>query len=70
LPLTKVVTTVGKPGVSVASITRRQSGYVISALEGPGPLRLNGQAANQGPNPLNDGDLIELADTRMQFLMR
>jgi FHA domain len=69
LPLTKVVTTVGKPGVSVASITRRQTGYVLSALEGPGPLLLNGQPAIQGPNLLTDGDLIELADTRMQFAL-
>lgn len=69
LPLTKVVTTVGKPGVSVASITRRQIGYVLSKLEGPGPLLLNGQPSNPGPNLLTDGDLIELADTRMQFTL-
>lgn len=69
LPLTKVVTTVGKPGVSVASITRRQTGYVLSQMEGSGPLLLNGQPASKGPNPLTDGDLIELADTRMQFVL-
>lgn len=69
LPLTKVVTTVGKPGVSVASITRRQTGYVLSQVEGPGPLLLNGQAMDKGPSPLSHGDLIELADTRMQFAL-
>ena len=69
LTLTKVVTTVGKPGVAVASITRRQAGYVLSQLEGPGPLLLNGQTVNKGPSPLTDGDLIELADTRMQFAL-
>ncbi len=69
LPLTKVVTTVGKPGVSVASITRRQSGYVLSQVEGPSPLMLNGQPVKQGSTPLSHGDLIELADTRMQFAL-
>lgn len=69
LPLTKVVTTVGKPGVSVASITRRQSGYVLSQVEGPSSLMLNGQPVTQGSTPLNHGDLIELADTRMQFAL-
>lgn len=69
LTLTKVVTTVGKPGVSVASITRRQSGYVLSQVEGPSPLMLNGQPVKQGSTPLNHGDLIELAGTRMQFAL-
>jgi pSer/pThr/pTyr-binding forkhead associated (FHA) protein len=67
LVLTKVVTTVGKPGVSVASITRRLTGYVLSQVEGPGNVVVNGQALNKGPNLLNHGDLIELADTRMKF---
>ncbi len=67
LVLTKVVSTVGKPGVAVASITRRQTGYVLSQVEGPGPLLLNGQAVAKGPCPLTHGDLIELADTRMKF---
>ena len=32
--LTKVVTTVGKPGVQVASITKRPGGYVLAHVEG------------------------------------
>ena len=32
--LTKVVTTVGKPGVQVASITKRPTGYVLAHVEG------------------------------------
>jgi pSer/pThr/pTyr-binding forkhead associated (FHA) protein len=38
-------------------------------VEGPSPLLLNGQPVQQGPIPLNDGDLIELAETRMQFAL-
>ena len=38
--LTKVVTTVGKPGVQVASITKRPGGYVLAHVEGaPRPTR-------------------------------
>jgi pSer/pThr/pTyr-binding forkhead associated (FHA) protein len=69
LPLTKVVTTVGKPGVSVASITRRQTGYVLTKVEGPGALLLNGQSMEKVQSPLNHGDVIELADTSMQFAL-
>jgi hypothetical protein len=33
--LTKVVTTIGKPGLAVASITRRNNGFVLAHVEGP-----------------------------------
>jgi pSer/pThr/pTyr-binding forkhead associated (FHA) protein len=37
--LTKVVTTVGKPGVQVASITKRPGGYVLAHVEGASARR-------------------------------
>ena len=40
--LTKVVTTVGKPGVQVASITKRPSGYVFAHVEGAARPSVNG----------------------------
>lgn len=67
LLLTKVVTTIGKPGVAVAAITRRQHAFVIAHVEGaPRPL-LNGTPIGNEPATLKDGDQIELAGTRMQF---
>ncbi len=39
--LTKVVTTVGKPGVQVASITKRPTGYVLAHVEGASPPTVN-----------------------------
>ncbi len=68
LPLTKVVTTVGKPGVAVASITRRQQGYVVALVEGAGNPLLNGAPIAGEPVALRSGDLIELAGTQMQFI--
>ena len=66
--LTKVVTTVGKPGVQVASITKRPTGYVLAHVEGAMRPSINGVALVTDTAPLSNGDLIELAGTQMQFL--
>lgn len=70
VPLTKVVTTVGKPGVAVASISRRAQGYVVAHVEGVGIPLLNGAPISSEPVALKSGDMIELAGTKMQFLQR
>ena len=66
--LTKVVTTVGKPGVQVASITRRPTGYVLAHVEGASRPSINGVPLITETAPLANGDLIELAGTQMQFI--
>jgi pSer/pThr/pTyr-binding forkhead associated (FHA) protein len=66
--LTKVVTTVGKPGVQVASITKRPTGYVLAHVEGAMRPSINGVALVTDTAPLSNGDLIELAGTQMQFV--
>ena len=68
LPLTKVVTTIGKPGVAVASITRRHHGFVLAHVEGPDTPMHNGVRIGQAPVPLHTGDMLELAGTEMQFI--
>ena len=68
VPLTKVVTTIGKPGVAVAAITRRQRGFVVHHVEGAGNPALNGAPIGAEPVSLKNGDLIELAGTQMQFI--
>lgn len=68
VPLTKVVTTVGKPGVAVAAITRRQHGFVVARVEGANNPLLNGTPIGNEPLALKSGDLIELAGTQMQFI--
>ena len=67
VPLTKAVTTIGKPGIAVAAITRLQRGFVIH-VEGGGNPALNGRPFGAEPVPLKNGDLIELAGTQMQFV--
>ena len=66
--LTKVVTTVGKPGVQVASITKRPTGYVFAHVEGALRPSVNGNPLTTETVPLNNGDVIELAGTQMQFV--
>ncbi len=68
VPITKVVTTIGKPGVAVAAITRRFNGYMVHHVEGAGNPTLNGNPIGVDPLVLKNGDLIELAGTQMQFV--
>jgi pSer/pThr/pTyr-binding forkhead associated (FHA) protein len=66
LSLQKVVTTIGKPGVAVAAVTRRLHGYVVAPIDG-GTV-LNGEALGNEAVALQDGDVLELGGTRMQFV--
>ena len=65
--LTKVVTTIGNPGIAVAAITKRISGYVVAHVYGEGKTLLNGKAIGNEPEQLHTGDTLELAGTTMQF---
>lgn len=65
--LVKVVTTIGKPGVAVASITKRPQGFVVAHVEGANRASVNGTVIGADPVPLRHGDLLELAGTQMQF---
>lgn len=66
--LVKVVTTIGKPGVAVAAITRRPQGFVVAHVEGAGKLTLNGATVGAEAALLKDGDQLELGGTQMQFV--
>jgi pSer/pThr/pTyr-binding forkhead associated (FHA) protein len=66
--LVKVVTTIGKPGVAVAAITKRPQGFVVAHVEGAGKLMLNGATVGTEAALLRNGDQLELAGTKMQFV--
>jgi pSer/pThr/pTyr-binding forkhead associated (FHA) protein len=70
VPLVKVVTTIGKPGVAVAAITRRPQGYVVALVEGAIKPTINGKPIGTEAVNLRHGDLIELAGTQMQFIQQ
>lgn len=69
LMLTKPVSTLGKPGVQVAAISRQGGTYYISHTDGPTAPLLNGQPTSATPTRLVNGDRIDLAGTPMQFLL-
>jgi pSer/pThr/pTyr-binding forkhead associated (FHA) protein len=69
VPLVKVVTTIGKPGVAVAAITKRPHGFVVAHVEGTSKPTLNGSPIGAEPVTLKDGDVLELAGTQMQFAL-
>jgi len=70
LELTKALTTLGRPGVQVAAITRRAEGYffvhVESGEEGDYPL-VNGQPIGAQARKLTDNDVLQLAGVKMGF---
>lgn len=67
LQLSKPVTTLGKPGVAVASITRRAENFVLRYIEGSRPLTCNGNVIAAREHILLNGDLIDLAGVQMRF---
>ena len=70
LELIKPLTTLGKPGVQVAVLTRRPQGYFITHVEGANRPIVNGQAIGAAPHSLKDHDVIELAGVKMEFFLK
>jgi pSer/pThr/pTyr-binding forkhead associated (FHA) protein len=70
LELTKALTTLGRPGVQVAAITRRSEGYFIVHVDAEGednyPL-VNGAKIGAQARKLADNDVIQLAGVKMGF---
>ena len=72
LELTKALTTLGRPGVQVAAITRRAEGYYIvhveSGEEDDFPL-VNGKPIGAQARRLSDNDVVQLAGVKMGFFV-
>ncbi|HUN27619.1 MAG TPA: FHA domain-containing protein [Steroidobacteraceae bacterium] len=70
LELSKALTTLGRPGVQVAAITRRADGYFIvhvdSEKDNDFPL-VNGAPIGAAARRLTDNDVIQLAGVKMGF---
>ena len=70
LDLTKNLTTIGKPGLQVAVITKRPNGYFITHVEGATYPTLNGASLGAQAHALGDHDLIEIAGVKMEFFYK
>jgi pSer/pThr/pTyr-binding forkhead associated (FHA) protein len=70
LELVKTLTTLGRPGVQVAAITRRADGYYIVHVDSDPPESfplVNGTAIGAQARKLVDNDVIQLAGVKMGF---
>ncbi|MGP1609881.1 MAG: FHA domain-containing protein [Burkholderiales bacterium] len=70
LDLVKNLTTLGKPGLQVAVITRRPQGYFITHVEGAKFPVINGKMIDAQAQPLQDHDVVELAGVKMEFFIK
>ena len=70
LPLTKALTTLGRPGVQVAVLKRRPQGYFITHVEGANYPVVNGTTLTLEAHPLNNHDILELSGTKMEFFFK
>lgn len=70
LQLTKALTTLGRPGVQVAVITRRPQGYFITHVEGGSYPVVNGKQLGLEAHALNNHDILELSGTKMEFFFK
>ncbi|VAW52315.1 Forkhead-associated [hydrothermal vent metagenome] len=71
LKLTKILTTLGRPGVQVAAITRRPKGYFLIVVDAGTDSRMplvNGTEIGK-QHPLADGDMVEVAGIKMGFFL-
>jgi hypothetical protein len=70
MDLDRTLTTLGKPGIQVAVITRHQEGYTLTHLEGEKTPLLNGIAVSGQPHVLEDHDIIEIAGIKLEFCLK
>lgn len=72
MPLTKALTTLGRPGVQVAAISRRHNGDFLVHVDGGAgdsarPV-VNGDVVGVQSRLLADEDVIEIAGVKLQYL--
>ena len=70
LELTKTLTTLGRPGVQVAAITRRSEGYFLVHVDADPQEnypQVNGSPIGPTARKLADNDVIQLAGVKMGF---
>jgi len=70
LELVKPMTSVGRPGVQVAIISKRPQGYFITHVDGLNYPMLNGVNIGSEPHPLAEHDIIEISGVKMEFFYR
>jgi pSer/pThr/pTyr-binding forkhead associated (FHA) protein len=68
LVLSKQISNLGSPGVSVISLVRLAQGYQLKFVEGKVNPHVNGNSMIANPLDLKHGDIIDMAGTELEFL--
>jgi len=69
ISLTRNMTNIGKAGVQTAVITRRDEGFFLSHLEGERAPQVDGQSIGDKSWKLEDGNIIQIGNVKMQFTL-
>ena len=70
VPVVKAVTTFGKPDISLVAVSHRRYGYYVAHMTGSIVPSLNGKPVGAEGMILAHNDVLELAGTAMQFLLK
>lgn len=70
MAVVKAVTTLGRPGVALVSLSHRRDGYYVAMMDGDSPPTLNGLPIGQKAVQLAHHDILNLAGTEMEFLLQ
>lgn len=69
IELTKVVSTLGRPGEGMVTFIRRGDDFAVRCGDGPRSM-LNGSILADTPVRLNPGDILDTDHGRLQFLLQ
>jgi pSer/pThr/pTyr-binding forkhead associated (FHA) protein len=69
ISLKSKMTNLGKAGVQMAVIARRGNGYFITHLEGENSPKVDGVPIGEKSQQLEDGNVIQLGNVKMQFTL-
>lgn len=70
IELTKAVTNLGKTGRPAGTITRTPEGYMLRPAGENEKPKVNGRVVTASGARLRNGDIIEVAGTRLQFYLK
>ena len=70
IPIVKSLTTIGRPGVQVAVITRRPHGFLLTHVEGEEYPLVDGVSIGTSAHPIVSGDVVNLSGTELEFVVR
>lgn len=70
LELTKLVLTLGKPGMQTTVIGKKAAGYFLTYVDGVSYPSVNGVEVGAMPYHLQDHDILEVAGTRLEFFYK